>query len=38
MLENVEAIQAPKPAKLFVATPMYGGYLRPAIFRCITRT
>ena len=25
MLENVEAIQAPKPAKLFVATPMYGG-------------
>jgi hypothetical protein len=25
MLENVEAIEAKKPAKLFVATPMYGG-------------
>jgi hypothetical protein len=25
MLENVPAIEAPKPAKLFVATPMYGG-------------
>lgn len=25
MLENVEATNAPKPAKLFVATPMYGG-------------
>lgn len=25
MLENVSAIEAPKPAKLFVATPMYGG-------------
>jgi hypothetical protein len=25
MLETTEAIQAPKPAKLFVATPMYGG-------------
>jgi hypothetical protein len=27
MLENVEAIEAKKPAKLFVATPMYGGLL-----------
>jgi hypothetical protein len=25
MLENVEAVEAKKPAKLFVATPMYGG-------------
>ena len=25
MLENVEAIEPKKPAKLFVATPMYGG-------------
>jgi hypothetical protein len=25
MLENVEAIEAKKPAKLFIATPMYGG-------------
>ena len=25
MLENAEAIEAKKPAKLFVATPMYGG-------------
>ena len=25
MLENVETVQAPKPARLFVATPMYGG-------------
>ena len=25
MLENVSAIEAKKPAKLFVATPMYGG-------------
>jgi hypothetical protein len=25
MLENVEAVEAKQPAKLFVATPMYGG-------------
>jgi hypothetical protein len=25
MLENVEAIEPKKPAKLFIATPMYGG-------------
>jgi hypothetical protein len=25
MLENIEAVEAKKPAKLFVATPMYGG-------------
>ena len=25
MLENVQAIEAKKPAILFVATPMYGG-------------
>ena len=25
MLENVEAVETKKPAKLFVATPMYGG-------------